>query len=109
MRTAATSRLAITAIIGAYFLLVYKVAAEGDTDDHLWLHQIKKTYCETIQSHRIYKVENLKVHCAGKVGFFEDGDKVSRPLLLRKAALLVCCCESISTSSISHVFQKLEV
>lgn len=81
MRTAATSRLAVTAVIGVYFLLVYKVSAGkeegGDMDDHLWLHQIKKTYCESIQSHRIYKVENLKVHCAGKVGFFDDGDRVS--------------------------------
>ena len=64
----------------ACFLLINNVEADedhdGDIDHHLWLHQLKKTYCEAVKNYRIYKVENLAVHCAGKVGFF-DGDQVS--------------------------------
>ena len=57
------------------FLLVSSVAsweAEDNIDDHLWRHQLKKTYCEGIQSHRSYKTENLAIHCAGKVAVFDD-------------------------------------
>ena len=66
---------AINAVAFACLLLVTNVEAsdeETDFDQHLWLHQLKKTYCEAIASYRIYKTENLGVHCAGKVSFFDE-------------------------------------
>ena len=69
-------KTAVAAIAVTFALMVIASVAswevEEDTGHHLWLHQLKKTFCASIQSYRIYKVENLEVHCAGKVGFFED-------------------------------------
>ena len=77
---------AITAVAFAVLLLVNNVEASGDNDDdHLWRHQLKKTYCEAVQSYRIYKVENLSVHCAGKVSFFDE--QVSLPKLKKKSEM----------------------
>ena len=41
-------------------------------EPRLWQHELKKTYCQMIQRQRIYKLEQLDVYCAGKVGFFDD-------------------------------------
>ena len=43
-----------------------------EMEPRLWQHELKKTYCELIQRQRIYKLEQLDVYCAGKVGFFDD-------------------------------------
>lgn len=52
-------------------VLVPPVAAL-EMEPRLWQHELKKTYCQLIQRQRIYKLEQLDVYCAGKVGFFED-------------------------------------
>ena len=41
-------------------------------EPRLWQHELKTTYCQMIQRQRIYKLEQLDVYCAGKVGFFDD-------------------------------------
>ena len=73
----------------ASLLLVNNVEAsvddKTDFDEHLWRHQLKKTYCEAIQTYRIYKVENLSVHCAGKVSFFDE--QVSLPKVKKKSEM----------------------
>ena len=43
-----------------------------EMEPRLWKHELKKTYCMMIERHRIFKVEQLDVYCAGKVGFFDD-------------------------------------
>ena len=43
-----------------------------EMEPRLWHHELKKTYCQTIERHRIYKLERLDVYCAGKVAFFDD-------------------------------------
>ena len=72
---------AITAMALAFVMLVsttnveaniYEDDESGGMDHHLWLHELKKTYCQAIVGNRIYKVENLAVHCAGKVSFFDE-------------------------------------
>ena len=65
----------LSAAIGLMVVLalstVHSLDAE-DMSDHLWRHELKKTFCDAIESYRIYKMERLDIHCAGKVGFFED-------------------------------------
>ena len=56
------ARTAVMAIAVAYALLVISNVASReayeDADHHLWLHQMKKTYCASIRSYRIYKNED---------------------------------------------------
>jgi len=40
---------------------------QGDVD-----HQLKKTYCNLNKKSRVFREEQLDVHCAGKVNLFED-------------------------------------
>ena len=80
----AVVRFVIAGFAFASLLLITDVKASVD-DDHLWRHQLKKTYCEAIQTYRIYKVENLSVHCAGKVSFFDE--QVSLPKVKKKSEM----------------------
>ena len=44
----------------------------ADENDHLWQHQLKKTFCGVIENTRVYKQGDLKIHCAGKVAIFDN-------------------------------------
>jgi len=43
------------------------IPVDGDAD-----HFLKMAYCRSIKNSRVYKLEELDVHCAGKVNVFED-------------------------------------
>ena len=67
------ARLGVAA--GVFILSVLAVNAtldNADENDHLWEHELKKTFCGVIENTRVYKQEDLKIHCAGKVAIFDD-------------------------------------
>ena len=43
------------------------IPSNGDADHHL-----KMAYCKVIKNSRVYKAEELDIHCAGKVNVFEN-------------------------------------
>lgn len=62
------------ALLLAVFVMPNAVATASafGMEPRLWQHELKKTYCQMIEKQRIYKLEQLDVYCAGKVGFFDD-------------------------------------
>ena len=62
------------ALLLAVFVMpnVVATASAFGMEPRLWQHELKKTYCQMIEKQRIYKLEQLDVYCAGKVGFFDD-------------------------------------
>ena len=88
---------------GIFVLSLMAVNATLDTadeDHHLWNHELKKTFCGVIENTRIYKQEDLKIHCAGKVTIFDDlvrnfanylsDEKISHALMLLLSHLDNC-------------------
>lgn len=62
--------MAFTIVKMVAVMLVFGMMFGTVAADDLWTFQLKKSYCDLIKKTRIYKVEELSVHCVGKVDFF---------------------------------------